>query len=306
MQIHAVLSLARQRLARVGETPALDAQVLLAHLLGKPRAWLLAHSEAELASEEFHNFTTALDRLAGGEPLPYLIGHWEFFGLDLLVTPAVLIPRPETELLVETALRWLHKRFSGAAPEPQVDFPATRSKPAPAGPARPLLAADIGTGSGCIAAALAVHAPQLRLVATDLSWPALQVARSNLSRHGLLDRIHLVQADLLCPFATSSPPFDLICANLPYIPTAILRDLPVAYHEPVLALHGGVDGLDPLRVLLAAAPHRLAEGGRLLLEIEAGQGLAALELAHRAFPDAEIQLMTDMAGRDRVLSVMRH
>ena len=161
-----------------------------------------------------------LARLESGQPLPYVLGAWEFYGLTFELTPDVLIPRPETELLVEQALEWL------------ADRPA------------PLLAADVGTGSGCIAISLAVHAPQLRLLASDLSWPALQVARSNLARHRVEGQISLLQCDLLPPL---SLPFDLLVANLPYIPSPVLPGLKLSLSEPPLALDGGLDGLDFIR-----------------------------------------------------------
>jgi release factor glutamine methyltransferase len=289
------LSRLRERLVPLSDSPSLEAQVLLAHVLEKPRAWVLAHPEAELSAVQLEALDDALRRLEAGEPLPYVLGHWEFYGLDFALTPDVLIPRPETELLVEQALAWLRRR-----------------------PPAPLWAADVGTGSGCIAVSLAVHAPDLHVVATDLSRPALQTARRNALRHGVADRIHLVQSDLLSPFPlspasranTTSPypltsisSFSLLLSNLPYIPTETLAALPVASREPCLALDGGPDGLSLLRRLLEQAPSRLAPGGLLLLEIEAGQGAAALDLARQAFPGAEVRLLEDLAGRDRVVRV---
>jgi release factor glutamine methyltransferase len=268
----------------MSDTPALDAQVLLAYVLEKPRAWVLAHPEAELTPAQQEALESALRRLEAGEPLPYILGHWEFYGLDFTLTPAVLIPRPETELLVDQALSWLRRR-----------------------PPAPLWAADVGAGSGCIAISLAVHAPELRVAATDLSLPALQTARCNALRHGVASRLFLIQTDLLAPFPPYSlspgPYLELICANLPYIPSATLASLPVAAREPRLALDGGPDGLSLIRSLLEQAPSRLAPGGLLLLEIEAGQGPAALELARQAFPKGDIRLLPDLAGRDRVVRV---
>jgi release factor glutamine methyltransferase len=278
----------REHLSPLSDTPGLDAQVLLAHVLEKPRAWVLAHPEAELSALQQEALEAALRRLEGGEPLPYVLGHWEFYGLDFTLTPAVLIPRPETELLVEQALDWLRRR--------------------PPGPA---WAVDVGAGSGCIAVSLAVHAPELRLVATDISRPALELSRRNAQKHGVSDRLDFIQSDLLTPFLSSPNPFplppipcfSLICANLPYIPTVTLADLPVASSEPRLALDGGPDGLGLLRRLLEQAPGRLASGGLLLLEIEAGQGQAVLELARKAFPGADVRLLPDLAGRDRLVRV---
>lgn len=278
MTLQSLLRQARLRLEPVSETAVLDAQVLLAHLLNRSRAWVLAHPEASLQPAEERRFEAYVARLEQGEPLPYVLGEWEFYNLIFRVTPAVLIPRPETELLVGRALEWLRSH------------PGRRT------------AADVGTGSGCIAISLAVNVPDLQLTAADVSPEALQVAQQNVERHGVAGRVALVEADLL-PAEPSS--FDLICANLPYIPASTLQSLPVARWEPHLALYGGTDGLDVLRRLLRLAPERLAPGGLLLLEIEASQGAAARDLARQAFPDADAQVMADLAGRDRLVSVQR-
>jgi len=258
------------------ETPALDAQTLLAHILQRPRAWILAHPEAMPEAAQVAALTTAARRLEAGEPLPYVLGEWEFFGLTFEVTPAVLIPRPETELLVERALIWLDAQPRGA------------------------LVADVGTGSGCIGIALAVHRSRLRVLATDISLAALRVAQRNAARHGVSDRVHLICADVLTPYATA---FDVIVANLPYIPTEHLPSLPVYPHEPPLALDGGHDGLRLIRHLLAQARHCLTPGGLLLVEIEASQGASALALARSTFEEARICLHQDLAGHDRLLEI---
>lgn len=266
----------RTRLEGQSETAGLDAQVLLAHLLGKPKAWVIAHPELALTSEQSSELEKALARLEQGEPLPYVLGHWEFYGLDFWITPATLIPRPETELLVERAIEWLCLR------------PQRR------------LAVDVGTGTGCIAVALGVNIPDLRVLACDVSSEALKVAQKNIYRHGLRDRIRCLQADLL---PAAGRRFDLICANLPYVPSAVLKSLPVARWEPSLALDGGPDGLDLVRRLLRLAPPALAPGGLLLLEIEAAQGPQALDLARLAFPQASQTLLQDLAGRDRLVCI---
>lgn len=266
----------RSRLERQSETAALDAQVLLAHLLGKPKAWVIAHPEMSLTPTQSSDLEKALARLEQGEPLPYVLGHWEFYGLDFWVSPAVLIPRPETELLVERAIAWLRQQ------------PQRR------------LAVDVGTGTGCIAVSLAAHLPGLHLLACDISPEALGVAQKNIHRHGLQDRVICVQTDLLPP---ASQPFDLICANLPYIPRPTLPSLRVARWEPNLALDGGPDGLALVRRLLHRAPAALASGGLALLEIEATQGAAALELARLAFAQASVTLIHDLSGRDRLICI---
>jgi release factor glutamine methyltransferase len=243
-----ILDQIQARLSAVSETPGLDAQVLLAAVSGRGRSWALAHPEAHLTDEQTTALEAALLRLEGGEPLPYVLGKWEFYGLDFALSPAALIPRPETELLVEQALGWLRAH------------PGRR------------WAADVGTGSGCIAVALAVNIPDLKILASDLSAEALQLAGDNARRHEVWERLSLVQADLL-PLAGRS--FDLICANLPYIPSRKLKGLKVSAHEPLLALDGGPDGLDLIRRLLDRAPESLAPDGLLLLEIEASQGPAS-------------------------------
>lgn len=270
---------ARQRLSAASETASLDAQVLLAHLLDKPRAWLLAHPEETLTNVQAKALEAALQRLESGEPLPYLLGHWEFYALDFTITPAVLIPRPETELLVDTALAWL-KTYPG-----------------------PRRGVDVGTGSGCIAVSLARHAPELSVIAADISGQALRVARHNALRHQVVDRLRLVQMDLLSALPAQEAPLDLLCANLPYIPRLTLAALPVSRWEPRAALDGGEDGLDFIRRLLEQAPARLKPGSLALLEIEAGQGEPAQALARRAFPQARIRVLPDLAGLPRLLTI---
>ncbi len=333
MALNEAISEITQRLRKVSDTPELDAQVLLAHILERPRSWLLAHPEADLSPARQAALMEAVSRLEGGEPLPYVLGHWEFYGLDFIVTPDVLIPRPETELLVEHAIGWLQAH------------PGRRQ------------AADIGTGSGCIAVSLAYHVPDLHLLATDISLAALDVASQNARKHSVANRIEFVCYDLLPiresfphpyagernakinredaenaknsfikkPSRVSSlrgsfsdhpssvvrhpssvlrrPSFDLLCANLPYIPASTLQSLPIHGREPALALDGGVDGLDLIRRLLAMLPEVIAPGGICLLEIEASQGSAVLSLAKAAFPGAKIILHQDLPGKDRLVRI---
>jgi len=267
------------RLSKHSDTPDQDAQVLLAHLLGKPRSWVLAHTDAPLTRERCAALEGLAARLEEGEPLPYVLGRWEFFGLDFELTPDVLIPRPESELLVERALAWL-------AAKPDLG--------------RPPRAVDIGTGSGCLAVSLAVRAPGVRVAATDLSPAALEVARRNAVRHAVAERIEFSCCDL---FPGSGADYDLVLANLPYIPTRLLQRLPVFMREPILALDGGGDGLKIIRRLLEEAPDRLAMGGLLLLEIASGQGPSVLSLAYDSFAQAEIHLHKDLAGHDRLVEV---
>jgi release factor glutamine methyltransferase len=270
------LAQARQKLLTHSQQPLSEAQTLLGFVLGKPRAYILAHPETILSEGQAARLEDLLDRGAAGEPLPYLLSQWEFFGLKFIVTPAVLIPRPETELLVEEALDWLR------------DHPSRRR------------AADVGTGSGCIAISLANHIPDLVVTATDSSAQALTIAQKNTGAYGLLSRVHLVQTNLI---AGVSGPFDLICANLPYIPTATLAGLDVARYEPKMALDGGIQGLDLISRLLTGAFHVLSLPALILLEIEAGQGESASMLARQFFPSASVTVLPDLAGLPRLLKV---
>jgi release factor glutamine methyltransferase len=264
------------RLTEVSESPALDAQVLLAYILGCPRSWVLAHPEIALNAEQSTDLEARLVRLESGEPLPYVLQLWEFFGLVFSVSRQVMIPRPETELLVEQALDWLRAH------------PERRS------------ALDVGTGSGCIALALAMNLPDLHITGSDISAGALEQAQKNLRRYELQSQVEFILADMI---PVDREPVDLICANLPYIPSIELDKLKVGHWEPRLALDGGQDGLSLIRRLLKQAPASLAPGGLLLMEIEAGQGQAVLSLARQAFSEAEMALFQDLAGRDRLVRI---
>jgi release factor glutamine methyltransferase len=272
------LSEIADQLTSISDTPALDASVLLAHILHKPRTWVMAHPELTLTPEQQKQLDGSLRRLERGESFPYVIGYWEFFGMEFEVTPDILIPRPETELLVERAVVWL------------------RESP------RQWTVADVGTGSGVIAISIALNVPDARVMGTDISHRALEVARRNASKFGVLHQIDFVQCDLL-PERDDSLRFDLICANLPYIPTEILTELPVFGREPALALDGGEDGLDLIQRLLSIAPNWLAADGMILLEIESTRGAPAVHLARDVFPEATIYLHKDLAGQDRLLEI---
>lgn len=268
----------RQRLTGLTDTATLDVQVLLAHVIGKDRTWVLAHPEYALAPEETLRLADALAQLSAGVPLPYVLGEWEFFGLPFMVTPKVLIPRPETELLVEMALEWMK-----------------------ANPGRRRVI-EVGTGSGCIAVSLAAHRSELRLTAADISLDVLEVARHNAQVNGVGERIDFRQADLLAGIDGS---FDLICANLPYIPTEKLHRLQVYLREPTLALDGGESGLEIIERLLAQAVDQLATGGLILLEIESSLPQEAQQAAERYFPQATVTVHHDLAGHARIVSIQR-
>jgi len=277
-----VLSDITTRLASSSDTPALDASVLVAHIIHKPRTWVMAHPEVALTEEQQNQLDTSLQQLEKGKPFPYVLGHWEFFGMEFDITPDVLIPRPETELLVEKAIAWLQQS------------PVRRT------------VADIGTGSGAIAISIADTIPDAHIVATDISSKVLDVAKINAHKFHVEKRIEFVECDLLPALLESFPAekqFDLICANLPYIPTETLHALPIYGREPTLALDGGADGLDLLRRLMKIVPDWLARNALMLLEIEATQGVKALSLAFDMFPNAEIHLHQDLTGRDRLLEI---
>jgi release factor glutamine methyltransferase len=273
-EVHAVFS----------DTPDLDVEVLLAYVLGGNRAWLYAHPEHRLSRDHKNEFDRLLARRLSGVPVAYLVGYKEFFGLDFVVTPDVLIPRPDTEVLVECALE-LAPRLSS-----------------------PLIVADVGCGSGAIAVSLAVHLSHTRVVAVDISRPALSVTRQNATRHSVSDRIHCICGDLL---TSCAGPFHFILANPPYLrldqlPSSLPEKAgrsPLAW-EPGLALDGGSDGLAVVRRLLAQSSSRLRPGGGLLIEIGAEQGTAARTLALAHFPEAVVDIVPDYAGRDRVLRVI--
>jgi release factor glutamine methyltransferase len=270
---------ASQILAAAGcDTPGLDAEVLLAYVLGQDRAWLYTHPEYVLPPSHVDAYRSLVSRRARREPVGYLTGRKEFYGLDFVVNSDVLIPRPETEHLVQRAIEW-------AAASSSL-----------------LVIADVGTGSGAIAVTLAVHLPRAHVVASDTSLPALAVARHNAVRHGVADRVHPLQADLL---ASLKGPLNLIVANPPYLSQAELAVAPpeVACWEPRAALHGGPDGTAVIRRLLDMASTRLSSDAALILEIGADQGSQVADLAHSYFPGAEVQIASDYARRDRLLVV---
>jgi release factor glutamine methyltransferase len=261
-------------------TSRLDAELILSHLLGWPRARLLAERDHPVPSDLSVAFDGLVARRAAGEPVAYLVGHKEFYGLDFAVDHRVLVPRPETELLVELALVAARRIALGRA--------------------EPLRIADIGTGSGAIAVALAVHLPNAQIDAVDISPEALEVARANVVRHGIAGRVRLLLGDLLGPLDLSA---DIIVSNPPYTILAEVEPNVYAY-EPHLALEGGPDGTNLYRRLLADAPAKLLPGGALLCEIGAWQGELVAALARAAFPAAEVRIFQDLAGRDRVLQAI--
>jgi release factor glutamine methyltransferase len=322
-------------------TPTLDAQVLLAHVTGVARALLLAYPERMLAVEQAERFAALVARRYAGEPVAYLTGHREFLGLDLLADARALIPRPETEVLVEAALAALRERLAARlnsasgtpsdSPRPAASpFPVREERhggrsvggeasaaPLPAGrgaggedPGSPhplgerwdqerFVAADIGTGSGAIALAMAALEPRLDpIYALDRSAEALALARENAARLGLRDRIRFLEGDLLSPLPR---PVDLLLANLPYVAPADAGVLPrdVREYEPALALYGGADGLALLRRFFATAPAYVAPGAVIGVEFGYNQRSVVETLARAAFPGGEIRVGVDYAGWER-------
>jgi len=255
----------------------LQAELLLAHALETTRAQVLARLDETLAPNIAARYAANVARRAQDEPLAYIIGHREFYGLNFVVDRRVLIPRDETETLAQIALE------------------RARQKNAP-------VIVDVGTGSGVLAVTLAHHLPEARVIATDISRDALEVARLNARRLNVAARIEFVESDLL---ERVSVPFNVLVANLPYIPRARFDELPreVRAFEPRLALDGGEDGLALFRRLLAQLPTRAARGAIALLEISEEQGDAARECVRRELPRVVVKLHRDLEGLDRVIEI---
>ena len=304
-----------RRLAEAGlPTARQDAEWLLAAVLGRERFALYLEPKEAVVEAAGHRFRALVARRADHEPLQHLLGYEDFRGLRLRVTPDVLIPRPETEGLVEWALELLNEDDAmsadwgraGAISRPPLMVERQSNGLTPeegtAGAiSRPPLIMDVGTGSGAIACALAAARPDARVLATDTSPAALAVAEGNARALGLADRVRVVAGDLLEPLAGALGTVDMIVANAPYLPTGILPSLPreVFAFEPRQALDGGPDGMDVIRRLLTAAPAALRPGGRLVLEIGEDQAgpLAAL-MAAGGF--------VDVASRDDLRGVRRY
>ncbi|MDO8577960.1 MAG: peptide chain release factor N(5)-glutamine methyltransferase [Dehalococcoidales bacterium] len=257
------------------EDPKLEAEVLLRHVLNIDRVRLYLDTGRELSAAEYATYRLVLKRRLNGEPSAYITGHREFFGLDFYVDYRVLIPRPETEIMVETALE-----FASARPVH--------------------LIADIGTGSGAVAVSLATRLTRATIYAVDISDEALTVAAENARKHGVSDRIRFLRGDLLAPIPEA---VDMIIANLPYVKEAELREVNTWGYEPALALDGGKDGLDVIRRLIGQLKGKLKPGGALLMEIGAGQGSAVTEILADTFPRSELRLISDGAGFDRVVTL---
>ena len=250
---------------------------MIQKVTGLSRPVLLSHPERNLTDKELSAIQDMCARRSSGFPLPYILGEWEFFGHSFLVDPSVLIPRPETELLVEEAEAWLKQH-------PDISH-----------------AYDIGTGSGCIAISLLLDHPGLHMTAVDIQQGALRTAVRNAEMHHCRARFYPVQANLFAPFRGGAA---LICANLPYIPTETCKAIEPARFEPISALDGGEDGFDLYRLLFQQIQNKMKEESLVLCEIEYRQRETALQTAEEYFPDSHIEVMNDLAGLPRLLKII--
>lgn len=255
------------------EEPISSLYRLVGFILDKPSHFCFSHPEQSLEHDQISLLEALFTRLLDGTPLPYLIGAQEFFGREFFITPKVLIPRPETELLVSLAIDWLLRH------------PGKR------------VGLDVGSGSGCIAISICIHTPQAVFIATDKSYEALSVAFKNVQKYELQKRIDLIQMDLTAGLARK---FDLVCANLPYIPKERLPKLKVQKHEPVMALDGGRDGLELIKNLLKHVGNIISPKGVIFLEIDYLQSSAIKQLVQNYLPSSSIRIENDLAGKPRV------
>ena len=259
----------------------LEAEVMLMNVMRMQRHDLFSQQETEVSPQQEQALEHILERRLKREPLAYILQYKEFYGINLLVNTDVLIPRPETECMVEHAL-----------------FMALMGMETPE-----LVIADVGTGTGAIAINLAMHLPAARIFAVDCADAVLDVAAYNIRAHNLGDRVTLGKGDLLEPIPE---PVDLILANLPYVPSGRIPDLqPEIHWEPQQALDGGPDGLDLIRRLLQQAPSKLKEHGIVLLELDPEQVPAVQAMAEEIFPEAEMSVEKDLAQRDRIFVINR-
>lgn len=277
--VAALLGDARERLSAQTDTPNLDAQLLMMKTLQQPRAWLLAHGEYQLTEAQANEFGEYVQRCASGTALPYVLGWWEFYGRQFHVSPQVLVPRPETELMVEVSLQHLNR---------SADIR--------------IHVLEVGCGSGCVIASLALEAPNHSYTATEFSWGALEVASRNLAHYRLQSDVGLVQADLASCVGQQQ---DLIVANLPYVPSARLNKLAVGKKEPRRALDGGSDGMNHLRQLVADLARILSPGGLAALEMDPDQFDEIEAHAAGKLPGCRTERYRDLAGHDRVLTIER-
>jgi len=295
VDIRAALKEGMTRL-RAANVPShtLAAELLLMHALGRDRVWLYTHPEAPLEPTQAEEYFALIARRAAGEPVQYLTGKQEFWGLEFKVTPAVLIPRPETEHVIEVALARLGPRGFRI----HLDTGAPREK---------LRVADVGTGSGCLAVALAYELPHADVFATDISEPALEIARENTARHNVTDRVNFMNANLLEPFLSSTQRFDLIVSNPPYVARAAAAELQpeVRDHEPHAALFGGPSGVEIYARLIEQAGSLLRTGGLLVLELGYNSADHVRSILTRENGWTNVGFTKDLAGIPRVAAAER-
>ena len=271
------------------ESPRLDAEVLLSHVLSKERIYLYVHFDEPLEKEELSAYRELIRKRAGRVPVAYLVGRREFMGLSFRVSPATLVPRPETELLVQAALDGL------------------KAVESPSGEEGPLLFADIGTGSGAIALSVLHFLPGTKALAVDISREALVLAKENAEELGLAQRVEFLAGDLLEPLRGRGGHFSAILSNPPYIPEGDIPELPpeVREHEPMGALAGGADGMEFYRRLCGEAPELLAERGFMAFEVGIRQGEAVAKMAEAHPLIARTEILKDLAGIRRVVVAWR-
>ncbi|MEN6386081.1 MAG: peptide chain release factor N(5)-glutamine methyltransferase [Phycisphaerales bacterium] len=267
------------------DSPRLTAELLLSNILNKQRIELYMNFDKEVEKSDLEKLRNLVKRCLDNEPVQYLIGRTEFYSLSLKVSPDCLIPRPETELLVERAIEFLRTRSS------------------------PQYVCDLCTGSGCIAVAIAKNYPDVKVIATDISDNALKIASENAAKFNLTEKIHFLQGDLFKPLIDQldDKEFDLITCNPPYISQPELENLEpkVKNHEPRLALDGGADGMDIYRRIADGIDTHLKKGGLLLLEIGYLQGQAVKQLLENTGIFSEIKVEKDLSNNDRIVSAIK-
>jgi release factor glutamine methyltransferase len=286
LSIRSALLWGAQMLSRAGfENHRLDAEVLLRHVLDMEKEQLYVNGEAPISAGQEAQFRELLLRRSRREPVAYVTGHKEFWSLDFFVTPAVLIPRPETEMLVEVALQYVRRLTSGSS----------------------VKVLDIGTGSGAVSVCLAKEQAAMEIVAVDISRVALDVARVNTRRHGVADRIRFLQGNLFAPVKPLPETFDLIVSNPPYVRTGELPMLApeIREWEPTIALDGGADGIDSYRRIIGEGHRYLTPTGSIVLEIGADMASAVVDLFSRSGCYGPASVYQDYAGKDRVVAAMK-
>ena len=281
MTLSQAIHLARQKLSQAGiDDACIEAEFLMRHTVGVSKTQLYSEPDRAITSAEANRVWEFVQRRLRHEPTAYILKYCEFYGIDFYIDQRVLIPRPETELLVEKAIEFASCYYQN----------------------KNLTIADIGTGSGIIAISLALALPKARIYATDISPASLEIAEINCRRHKVSDQVKLLQGNLLEPLPE---PVDMIVSNLPYIKDAELKMLSpeIINFEPIVALAGGGDGLDKIRSLLAQVPDKICPGGYLLMEIGQGQAQVVTSIINNYLPESSIELIPDLSGIDRVVKV---